>query len=59
MEGILSIKIVNKNKYYYRLEIYECKFHGLVHCFLLDFTASDTARLTDISIRAVNAICLK
>ena len=48
-----------KNRYYYRSKIAEHKFRQLIRYFALDFTASDTARLTGISLRSVNAIYLK
>ena len=48
-----------KNKYYYRSKISERKFRELVRYFSLDFTASDTARLTGLSVRSVNTIFLK
>ena len=48
-----------KNRYYYRSKIAEHKFRQLVRYFALDFTASDTARLTGISVRSVNTIYLK
>ena len=48
-----------KNRYYYRSKIAEHKFRQIVRYFALDFTASDTARLTGISVRSVNAIYLK
>ena len=48
-----------KNRYYYRSKIAEHKFRQLIRYLALDFTASDTARLTGISVRSVNAIHLK
>ncbi len=48
-----------KNRYYFRSRIREAKFRQLIRCFALDFTATSTAHLTDISIRSVNAIYLK
>jgi hypothetical protein len=48
-----------KNRHYYRSKIAEHKFRQLVRYFALDFTASDTARLTGISVRSVNTIYLK
>ena len=48
-----------KNRYYFRSRIGEAKFRQLIRCFALDFTATSTAQLTDISIRSVNAIYLK
>lgn len=51
--------MIIKNKYYYRSKISERKFRQLVRYFSLDFTASDTARLTGISVRSVNVIFIK
>ncbi len=51
--------MVTKNKYYYRSKISEPKFREVIRYFSLDFTASDTARLTGISTRSVNNIFLK
>jgi transposase-like protein len=51
--------MVTKNRYYKRSKITGAKFRQLVRCFCLDFTATDTAQLTGISVRSANAICLK
>jgi transposase-like protein len=48
-----------KNRYYRNSRIAESKFRHLVKLFSLDFTASDTARLTSLSVRSVNDIYLK
>ena len=48
-----------KNRYYKRSRISEAKFRQLIRCFSMDFTATDTATLTQISIRSVNTIFLK
>ena len=48
-----------KNRYYFRSPIRETKFRQLIRCFALDFTATSTAQLTNISIRSVNTIYLK
>jgi len=48
-----------KNRYYFRSRIREAKFRQLIRCFALDFTATSTAQLTDISTRSVNTIYLK
>ncbi len=48
-----------KNRYYKRSRISEAKFRQLIRCFSMDFTATDTAILTQISIRSVNTIFLK
>ena len=44
-----------KNRYYFRSRIREAKFRQLIRCFALDFTATSTAQLTDISTVAVSA----
>ena len=38
--------MVNKNRYYRRSRIAEKKFRQLIRCFVMDFTATDTAVLT-------------
>ena len=48
-----------RNRYYRRARLSECKFREVVRCFALDMSASDTARLTGISIRSINTIFLK
>lgn len=48
-----------KNRYYRRSRISEKKFRQLLRCFAMDFTATDTATLTGISVRSVNSIYLK
>ena len=47
------------NKYYSRSRISERRFRSLVRCFGEDLTATQTARLTGLSIRSVNSIFLK
>jgi len=46
------------NRYYKCSKISEVKFRYLLRLFALDLTASDTARLTGLSVRAVNEIYL-
>lgn len=48
-----------KNRYYRRSRISEKKFRQLLRYFAMDFTATDTALLTGITIRSVNSIYLK
>ncbi|WP_257309989.1 IS1595 family transposase [Geothrix fuzhouensis] len=48
-----------ENKYYTRSKISEAKFRHLVRCFALDLTATETAVMTGISLRSVNAIYLR
>jgi transposase len=48
-----------KNRYYRRSRTSEKKFRQLLRCFAMDFTATDTATLTGISVRSVNSIYLK
>jgi len=47
------------NRYYKCSKISEVKFRYLLRLFALDLTASDTARLTGLSVRAVNEIYLR
>jgi alkylhydroperoxidase family enzyme len=47
-----------ENKYYTRSKISEAKFRHLVRCFALDLTATETAVMTENSLRSVNAIYL-
>ena len=47
------------NRYYKSAKISEAKFRYLPRLFALDLTASDTARLTGLSVRSVNAIYLR
>ncbi len=51
--------MVTKNRYYFRSRIAEKKFRQLIRCFVMDFTATSTAKLTGISVRSVNSIYLK
>ena len=51
--------MVIKNRYYRRSRISEAKFRQLIRFFAMDFTATDTATLTGISLRSVNTIFLK
>ena len=51
--------MVNKNRYYRRSRIAEKKFRQLIRCFMMDFTATDTAEMTGVSVRSVNNIYLK
>ena len=48
-----------KNRYYSRSKITEAKFRQIIRFFAMDFTASDTAKLTDISVRSINTIYIK
>lgn len=47
------------NRYYNRAKISEAKFRYVLRLFALDLTASDTARLTGLSIRSVNDLYLR
>ena len=47
------------NRYYRHAKISERTFRLLLRYFALDLTASDTARLTGLSVRAVNTIYLR
>ena len=48
-----------KNRYYRRSRIAEKTFRRIIRYFALDFTASDTVRLTGISVRSINPIYIK
>ena len=48
-----------KNRYYSRSRITEAKFRQIIRFFAMDFTASNTAKLTDISLRSINTIYIK
>ncbi len=48
-----------KNRYYHRSRISERKFRQIIRYFALDPSASDTARLTTISVRSINPIYIK
>ena len=48
-----------KNRYYKCSKISERKFRQIIRYFAQDLTASDTSRLTSISIRGINNIYLK
>jgi len=48
-----------KNKYYRRSRISSKVFRRLIRAFAMDLTATDTADLTGLSVRSVNAIYLK
>ena len=49
----------DKIRCHFRSRIGEAKFRQLIRCFALDFTATSTAQLTDISVQSVNTIYLK
>ena len=44
------------NRYYKCSKLSEVKFRYLLRLFALDLTASDAARLTGLSVRAVSAV---
>lgn len=48
-----------ENKYFKRSKISEARFRHLMKCFALDLTATETASVTGISVRSVNAIFLR
>jgi hypothetical protein len=48
-----------KNRYHRRSRISEAKFRQLIRYFAMDFTATDAAQLTPISVRSMNRIYLK
>ncbi|MFV7481325.1 IS1595 family transposase, partial [Acinetobacter junii] len=45
-----------KNRYYSGSRITEAKFRQIIRFFAMDLTASDTAKLTNISVRSINTI---
>lgn len=47
------------NKYYQHSKISEYKFRRLARCFALDLTATETAAITGLTRRSVNAIFLR
>ena len=51
--------MIVKNRYYRRSRIAEKKFRQLMRCFVMDFTATDTAEMIGVSVRSVNSIYLK
>jgi transposase len=48
-----------KNRYYKNSRISEAKFRQLLRAFSKDFTATDSAYLTKLSVRRVNDIFIK
>jgi transposase-like protein len=48
-----------RNCYYKRSKLSASKFRSILRLFCLDLTASDTARLTGVSVRSVNDIYLR
>ena len=48
-----------RNCYFKRSKLTESKFRAILRLFCLDLTASDSARLTGVSVRSVNDICLR
>ena len=51
--------MIGVNQYFRHSKISEVRFRRLVRCFALDLTATQTAAITSISIRSVNAIFLR
>ena len=51
--------MTQKNSYYKRALICERKFRQLLRYFAMDFTATNVAKLTGLSVRSVNEIFLK
>ena len=44
------------NKYYKRSKISEAQFRYIIKCFAMDLTATETAKLSSISLRSVTTI---
>lgn len=51
--------MIQENKYYRCSKLSEYKFRRLARCFALDLTATETAAITGLSRRSVNAIYLR
>ena len=51
--------MANKNRYYNRSRIAEKTFRRIIRYFSMDLSASDTARLTGISVRSINTIFIR
>lgn len=51
--------MIRKNRYYKRSRIAEKVFRRIIRYFSLDLSASDTARLSGISVRSINNIYIK
>jgi transposase-like protein len=51
--------MIGVNRYFRHSKISEARFRHLVGCFALDLTATQTAAVTGISVRSVNAIFLR
>ena len=51
--------MIRVNRYYRRSKISEAKFRALIRHFSEDLTATQTAHLTGLSLRSVNAIFLR
>ena len=49
----------HKKRYYSRSKISEAKFRQIIRFFAMDFTATDTAQLANISVRSINSIFIK
>jgi transposase-like protein len=47
------------NQYFHFAKIGEAKFRQVVRCFAMDLTATQTANITGLSVRSVNAIFLR
>ena len=48
-----------RNRYYRRARLSERKFRDLLRCFSIDMFATDTERLTSVSVRSTNTVYLK
>lgn len=51
--------MIGVNRYFRQFEDSGAGFRHLVRCFALDLTATQTAAVTGISVRSVNAIFLR
>ena len=59
LKSMVTSSYESKNRYYFRSRIVEAKFRQIIYFFGMDFTASDTAKLTNISLRSINTIYIK
>lgn len=51
--------MAQSNRYFRFSKLSEAKFRSLLRCFALDLTATQTAQMTGVSLRSVNAIFLR
>ena len=59
LKSMVTSLYESKNRCYSRSRIAEAKFRQIIRFFAMDFTASDTAKLTNISVRSIHTIYIK